>query len=141
MCGGTETVLENVMYGLRVRGLGARDARCRAEAVLAQVGLNGLADRGHRQLSGGERQRAALARVLALEPDVLLLDEPTAQVDEENARLIEELIEGLRERTRMTVILASHDLHQARRLADRVVTLARGRLVEESAGRSGTDVG
>ncbi len=126
------TVVENVMYGLRVRGLGAREARVRAEAVLRQVGLDELGDRGHRELSGGERQRAALARVLALEPEVLLLDEPTAQIDQENARVIEEVIGGLRERTQMTVILASHDLEQARRLADRIVTLVGGRLVEAS---------
>ena len=130
------TVLENVMYGLRVRGLGAREARGRAEAVLRQVGLEGLAERGHRELSGGERQRAALARVLALEPDVLLLDEPTAQIDQDNARSIEKVIGGLRKRRQTTVILASHDLHQARRLADRVVRLERGQLVEEGTGSS-----
>jgi len=99
--------------------------------MLEEVGLSELADRGHRQLSGGERRRAALARVLALEPEVLLLDEPTAQVDEDNARLIEQVIGALHVGTGMTVILATHDLEQAERIAGRIVKLAGGRLAEE----------
>lgn len=123
------SVLENVMYGLRARGLGRGEARRRAEAVLRLVRLDGLAHRGRRELSGGERQRVALARLLALEPDVLLLDEPTAHVDRANARLIEDLIRELHANRGMTVILASHDVAQAQALADRVVTLLGGQLI------------
>jgi len=123
------SVVGNVMYGLRARGLGRTEARRRAEAVLRLVGLDGLAHRGHRELSGGERQRVALARLLVLEPDVLLLDEPTAHVDQANARLIEDLIRELHAKTGMTVILASHDVSQAQALADRVVTLFGGQLI------------
>lgn len=123
------SVLGNVMYGLRARGLGRAEARRRAEAVLRLVGLDTLAHRGHRELSGGERQRVALARLLVLEPDVLLLDEPTAHVDQANARLIEDLIRELHANRGMTVILASHYVSQAQALADRVVTLIGGQLI------------
>jgi len=123
------SVLGNVMYGLRARRMSRAEARRKAEQVLRQVRLDGLARRTHRELSGGERQRVALARLLALEPDVLLLDEPTAHVDHANARLIEAIIRDLHATTGMTVILASHDQRQARALADRVVTLLDGQLL------------
>jgi len=123
------SVLGNVMYGLRARGMSRAEARRKAEHVLRQVHLDGLAHRTHRELSGGERQRVALARLLALQPDVLLLDEPTAHVDHANARLIEEIIRDLHATTGMTVILASHDRRQAQSLADRVVTLLDGQLL------------
>ncbi len=124
------SVVKNVMYGLRATGMPRPAAQEKAESVLRLVQLDRLAHRTHRELSGGERQRVALARILALEPDVLLLDEPTAHVDQSNARLIEELIQQLHATTGMTVILASHDLRQAQTLADRVVTLLDGQLFE-----------
>ena len=123
------SVLGNVMYGLRTRGMSRAEARRKAEHVLRQVRLEGLAHRTHRELSGGERQRVALARLLALQPDVLLLDEPTAHVDHANARLIEEIIRDLHATTGMTVILAGHDRRQAQSLAARVVTLLDGQLL------------
>jgi ABC-type sulfate/molybdate transport systems ATPase subunit len=127
------SVLKNVMYGLRVRGMGRAEARRRAEHVLRLVRLDDLAHRTHRELSGGQRQRVALARLLALEPETLLLDEPTVHVDRTNARLIEEIIRHLHTTSGMTVILASHDLRQAQSLADRVVTLVEGRLLGGTA--------
>ncbi len=123
------SVLKNVMYGLRMRGLGRVASRRRAEAVLRRVQLDKLAHRGPRELSGGERRRVALARVLALEPNTLLLDEPTAHVDRANAARIEEIVLRIHADTGTTVILASHDLRQARRLAHRVVTLIDGQLI------------
>jgi ABC-type sulfate/molybdate transport systems ATPase subunit len=123
------SVLKNVMYGLRAGGMPRRPAHERAEHVLRMVQLDELANRTHRELSGGERQRVALARLLALEPDVLLLDEPTAHVDDSNARLIESTIQHLHATTGMTVVLASHDLRQAQTLADRIVTMVNGQLV------------
>jgi tungstate transport system ATP-binding protein len=122
------SVLKNVMYGLRARGKSRLESRKKAESVLRLVGLEELAHRTRRELSGGERQRVALARLLALEPEVLVLDEPTAHVDHSNAQLIEETIQQLHKTTGMTVILASHDLRQAQTLADRVVTLLDGQL-------------
>ncbi len=123
------TVLRNVMYGLRMRGLGRAEARRRAEAVLRLVRLDRLAQRGNRELSGGERQRVALARLLVLGPEILLLDEPTANVDRANEQLIEQLIRQLHQRNGMTVILASHSFRQATTLADRIVTLVDGQLM------------
>jgi ABC-type multidrug transport system ATPase subunit len=122
------SVLKNVMYALRIRGMSRTDAQRRAMEVLRLVRLDSLAHRTHRELSGGERRRVALARLLALEPDTLLLDEPTAHVDLSNAQLIEEIIRHLHATAGMTVIVASHDLRQAQALADRVVTLLEGRL-------------
>ena len=122
------SVLKNVMYGLRARGISRHESRKKAQRVLRLARLEELAHRMYRELSGGERQRVALARLLVLEPDVLLLDEPTAHVDRDNARLIEEVIRDLRANSGMSVILASHDLRQAEALADRVVTLPDGQL-------------
>jgi len=123
------TVLKNVMYGLRVRNVERNEARRRAESVLKLVGLDNLAHRGHRELSGGERQRVALARLLVLEPDVLLLDEPTTYVDQHNELMIERAIAQLHERTNATIVLASHSFRQAKALAHRVVTLVDGRII------------
>jgi len=123
------TVLKNVMYGLRTRGMSRAEARREAEQVLRLVGLEPLKHRTRRELSGGERQRVALARLLVLKPEILLLDEPTAHVDRSNAQLIEEIIRDLQATKGMTVILASHDLRQAQALADRVVTLIDGQLL------------
>jgi ABC-type lipoprotein export system ATPase subunit len=123
------SVLRNVMYPLRTRGIARGEARERAQRVLRQVGLESLAQRRHRELSGGERQRVALARLLVLRPEIVLLDEPTAHVDRSNEQLIEEAIRGLNVHHGTTVILASHNARQALTLAHRTVTLVHGRLV------------
>ena len=124
------SVLGNVLYGLRVRGICRAEARRRAEQSLKLVHLDRLAHRLYRELSGGERQRVALARLLVLEPDILLLDEPTAHVDRENARLIEETVRLLHATRTITVILAGHSIQQAHALATRMVTLIDGRLFD-----------
>jgi ABC-type methionine transport system ATPase subunit len=124
------SVLENVMFPLRTRSLSHREAKRRARDVLAQVGLEQLSRRRHNELSGGERQRVALARLLVLKPKVLVLDEPTAHVDREHAARIEDAIRQLHETRGATVVLASHDASQVRKLADRVLTLCDGYLLE-----------
>ena len=124
------TVLKNVMYPLRMRGMSRSEARSRANEVLRLVRLEPLARRGPRELSGGEQRRVALARLLVLKPEILLLDEPTGHVDHANEQLIEELIRDLHSGAGMTVILASHNVRQAATLADRTVTLVAGRLIE-----------
>lgn len=124
------TVLKNVIWPLRMRGLKRAEARRRANEVLRLVRLESLARRGPRELSGGERRRVALARLLVLEPEILLLDEPTGHVDHANEQLIEELIRDLHTRAGMTVIMASHNIRQAATLADRTVTLVAGRLID-----------
>jgi tungstate transport system ATP-binding protein len=121
------SVLANVAYGLRLRGQGG--ARRRAMDALAQLGLAHLAKAPARTLSGGEMQRVALARALVLGPAVLLLDEPTANLDPANVQAIERAVaEAHRQGT--TIVLVTHNLFQARRLAGRVALLLEGQLAE-----------
>jgi tungstate transport system ATP-binding protein len=123
------TVQGNVEYGLRVRGRSRKAVRERARQALEQVGLAGLQTRAAAKLSGGESRRVALARVLALDPEVLLLDEPMAHLDEHSARRVEELLVRLSQAGGRTLVLASHDPLWAHALADRVLSLHEGRLV------------
>jgi tungstate transport system ATP-binding protein len=121
------SVLDNAALGVEL--LGRRDARERARAALARVGLGSLAARPARLCSGGERQRIALARAWALEPQVLFLDEPTASLDPAATRAIESALLAMHAQG-ATLVLTTHDLHQARRLAERVMFLHDGRLLE-----------
>ncbi len=125
------SVLENVRYALRAAGV-ARAARGpRAQAALAGAGLERLAGSPARVLSGGEQQRLAIARALATEPEVLLLDEPTSSLDPASTLAIETLVCDARDRG-TKIVFVTHDIGQARRLADEVVFLHHGRLVERS---------
>ncbi len=121
------SVRANVGYGLRIRGV--EDRRVAVDGLLAALGLEHLADAPARTLSGGEIQRVAFGRALAFEPRVLLLDEPTANLDPRNVRLVEELIRE-RQRRGVTIVLATHQTFQARRLGQRVAFLLDGRIVE-----------
>ena len=119
----------NIRYALKAAGI-ARSARAaRAAELLALVGLNELGDRPARKLSGGEQQRLALARALAKEPQVLFLDEPTASLDPAASKAVEDVIRAVTVRS-IKVVMATHDLGSARRLAGDVVLLHRGRIVE-----------
>lgn len=122
------TVRHNLEAGVRLRGLGLPDPADRLE----MVGLPGrLLDQDARELSGGEKQRVALARTLAVGPEVLLLDEITASLDNEAAAGVERLIRGLG----LAVVWVSHDPAQVRRVADRVFRLEKGLLAEQGAIR------
>ncbi|HEY8578368.1 MAG TPA: ATP-binding cassette domain-containing protein, partial [Beijerinckiaceae bacterium] len=103
-----------------------------ASELLARVGLAGCEDRPARKLSGGEQQRLALARALALRPDVLFLDEPTASLDPAASRAVEEIVAGVAAEG-VKIVFATHDMGQARRLAGDVVFLLRGRVHERRA--------
>jgi tungstate transport system ATP-binding protein len=94
------------------------------------VGLGHLAQRKARTLSGGEAQRVSLARAMIVEPDVLLLDEPTANLDPYNVGLIEGIVRTLNEQRGTTIVLVTHNVFQARRLAHRVGLLLEGGIVE-----------
>ena len=122
------SVWDNVKYGLQLRRL--RDTRTQVEMALEQVRLSDLARQRARTLSGGEAQRVALARAIVLQPDVLLLDEPTANLDPYNVGLIEEIVRTLNRERGVTVVLVTHNVFQARRLAHRVALLLEGRIVE-----------
>ena len=120
------TVRDNVLFGLRLRG---RRDRTPAEPLLERLGLTHLASAPARRLSGGEVQRVALARALAVEPDVLLLDEPAANLDPANVARVEALIREAQDRG-TTIVLVTHNTHEARRLAHRTLLLMEGAVVE-----------
>ena len=119
------TAAANVAYAL-----GRRDD-ARVAALLAQVGLAALANRPARKLSGGEQQRLALARALARDPEILFLDEPTASLDPAATKAVEDIIHGVAA-AGVKIVMATHDIGQARRLAGDIAFLARGRLVERA---------
>jgi tungstate transport system ATP-binding protein len=122
------SVWTNVHYGLQLRG--QRKADQPVLAALERVGLAHLTRQSARTLSGGEAQRVALARAIVLEPDVLLLDEPTANLDPYNVGLIEEIVQRLNREQGTTLVLVTHNVFQAKRLAHRVALLLEGQIVE-----------
>ncbi|MEY5029340.1 MAG: Glutamine transport ATP-binding protein GlnQ [Pseudomonadota bacterium] len=128
------SALNNVTLGIwldRSLGLTWRQARERALLALQRVGLTAVAAQGGRQLSGGQQQRLALARAWARQPDVLLLDEPTASLDPHAKREVENLIAEFAQGEALTLIWASHNLGQVKRLASRVIYLEAGRVLAD----------
>ena len=120
----------NIEFALRVGGM-RQDIRAAARSALERVGLASLEERPARLCSGGEQQRIALARAWALQPDVLFLDEPTASLDPAATKAVEEVVAAMH-RSGTTIVMTTHDLGQARRSADRVLFLHRGKLVEDA---------
>jgi len=121
----------NVAYPLRLRGVPVRERTQRVEEALARAGLSALAKQAARSLSGGEQQRLAIARAWVMAPEVLFLDEPTANLDPAAARAIEALIDGVHA-SGAKIVMTTHDLGQARRLADEILFLHRGHLLERA---------
>jgi tungstate transport system ATP-binding protein len=126
------SVLGNVRYALAVNGIGGAGRERRAREALARVGLAKLADRQARVLSGGEQQRLALARAWALEPAVLFLDEPTASLDPAAAAEVERVILEIHQ-AGAAIVMTTHNLGQAKRIADQIVFLHAGRVLEQTA--------
>ena len=125
------SALANVVYALAVAGVPAGEREAQALAALDEVGLRHLAHRPARVLSGGEQQRLALARAWALHPEVLFLDEPTANLDPGAAREIETVIKAF-DAAGTKIVMATHNLGQARRLGDEVIYLQAGRVMERA---------
>ena len=125
------SVRANLRFALKLRQYTRAEREERLRHILELAGLSSLVDRPARVLSQGEQQRVALARALVLEPEVLLLDEPTVSLDPVSVAAIEELLLAAHRRG-TKIILVTHDMGQARRLADEVVLLERGRVVEHS---------
>ena len=122
------SVWDNVSYGLRLRS--TNHSKDRIQASLEEVGLSHLSRQRARTLSGGEAQRVALARAMVLTPDVLLLDEPTANLDPYNVGLIEGIIRRINDQHGTTLVLVTHNVFQAKRLASRTGFLLDGKVVE-----------
>jgi tungstate transport system ATP-binding protein len=125
------SALANVRYALALAGVAAAEREGQALAALDEVGLRHLAQRPARVLSGGEQQRLALARAWALHPEVLFLDEPTANLDPAAVREIETVIKAF-DAAGTKIVMATHNLGQARRLGDEVIYLQAGRVMERA---------
>ena len=122
---------KNIRYALHLAGVRGAEAESRIAEALADVGLRAIADRSARVLSGGEQQRLALARAWALRPEVMFLDEPTASLDPKATRAVEDIVRDIHARG-MTVVMSTHNLAQAKRLATDVLFLSEGRQVEHT---------
>ena len=120
----------NVLVGLWLQGVPAAERGPRCEAALQRVGLASLSRRRARELSGGQQQRLAMARAWAMRPDILFLDEPTASLDPSAKREVETLVSDFAA-DGVTVVMSTHNLGQAKRLATRVAYLESGRLVAD----------
>jgi len=123
------SVAGNIGYALSAASVPRAKRAERIAELLALVGLQGFEDRPARRLSGGEQQRLSLARALARNPTVLFLDEPTASLDPAATRVIEDIVRAISARG-VKVVMATHDLGEAKRLAGEIVLLHRGRVIE-----------
>ncbi|WP_134679196.1 ABC transporter ATP-binding protein [Paracoccus ravus] len=122
------SLLDNVGFGLRMRGIGRGPRRDRAQEMLDMVGLGDKAARRPHELSGGQRQRVALARALAVSPEVLLLDEPLGALDLKLRRQMQEELKAIQRRLGTTFVHVTHDQEEAMAVADRIVVMNHGRI-------------
>ncbi len=129
------TVLDNITFGLKTRGLAPSSYRARVEAIIEQVGLRGFEAHYPAALSGGMKQRVGIARVLVMEPDVLLMDEPFGSLDAQTRAVMQELLLSVWERHQQTVLFVTHDIEEALLLADSVsvMTARPGRIKKRLA--------
>lgn len=127
------TVLKNIMIGpMKIKGISAEQAKKEAMALLERVGLADKADVYPIQLSGGQKQRVAIVRCLAMQPDVMLFDEPTSALDPEMVREVLDVINQLAH-DQMTMVVVTHEMGFAREVANRVVFIDEGVIMEEAA--------
>ncbi len=124
------SVYDNVAYGLKIRKLAKKMRDLEVKKALALVKLEGFEDRPAKELSGGEQQRVAIARALVLKTKLLLLDEPTANLDPKNAALLEGIIAAVNKEVKTTIVLATHNMFQAKTLPHRIALIREGRMGE-----------
>jgi NitT/TauT family transport system ATP-binding protein len=124
------TALQNVMFGLEMKGLRGPQLRETAMRYLELVGLADSADRRPHQLSGGMKQRVGIARALAIDPSVLLMDEPFGALDAQTREGLQSELLEIHERTKKTILFVTHDLDEAVLLADRVIVMRSGSIQE-----------
>src|SRR6266481_5653878 len=124
------TALQNVMFGLEMKGMRGAELRATATRYLGLVGLSDSLNRRPHQLSGGMKQRVGIARALAIDPKVLLMDEPFGALDAQTRETMQEELMQLHERTKKTILFVTHDLDEAVLVADRIVVMREGRIQE-----------
>jgi ABC-type Fe3+/spermidine/putrescine transport system ATPase subunit len=124
------TVLQNLGYGLKLRGASKRDIAAKVSALLAMLGLAGYEDRKVTAMSGGQRQRVALGRALAVDPGILLLDEPLSNLDAKIRMTMRHEIRAIQQRLGVTTIHVTHDREEAMTMADRLVIMNAGRIAQ-----------
>ena len=123
-------VAENIAFGLQMRKLSANEIREKVAAVLEQVGLQGFDERYERELSGGQKQRVALARVLVIEPKILLLDEPLSALDKKMREEMKIWIKDIQKSVGITTIYVTHDQGEALTMSDRMAVMKEGRVLQ-----------
>ena len=124
------TVYNNIAYGLKIRKVPKNEIQERVNMALKLVRLEGFQKKYAKKLSGGEQQRVALARALILNTKLLLLDEPTANLDPKNASIIEEIITSINREHKTTIVIATHNMFQAKRFPHRIALMENGRIGE-----------
>ena len=127
------SVAKNIAYGLKLRKAGRAEQRNRVEELLTMVELPGIADRPVSALSGGQRQRVAIARALAIQPPLFLLDEPLSALDAKLRDTMQIELRQLQQKFGVTTILVTHDQHEAMMLADELVVLKDGKVIQAAA--------
>jgi tungstate transport system ATP-binding protein len=124
------TVFKNAAYGLKIRGIKGKEMEERVNKALDFVGLSHKKTQNALTLSSGETQRLGIARAMVIEPEIFFLDEPTASVDKENTEIIEDIILNIKKNAKSTIIITTHDMAQAERLADSILIMNDGKIIQ-----------
>jgi tungstate transport system ATP-binding protein len=123
-----DSVFHNVEYGLKIRNITKHERTERVGKMLEFIGLTNKRNQNALTLSSGETHRLGIGRALVIEPDFLFLDEPTTSIDQKNIELIEQIILTMKEAGKPTILMTTHDVQQAERLTDKVLTMREGKI-------------